>query len=127
MNKFQLFPQVEKSAHQSLDLVESTVCIQNTDSLLDLRKFPVATSDPQQSLSAIFEKLLDKTISVEMDLAKMTIGPLPSKEVRAALDFVTKQKESCVTQQRHLDMEVLPSLENSIAVLRQWLFLYLMN
>jgi hypothetical protein len=41
----------------------------------------------------------------------MKFGALPIAEICAAVEVVTRHKDNCVAQQRHLDLEVGPSLE----------------
>lgn len=93
-----------------MDLIQSTVCAQSQESVLDLREFPIARDRPE-SLTSILEKLLDKTASIESDLSGMKVGALPIAEICAAVEVVTRHKDNCVAQQRHLDLEVGPSLE----------------
>jgi hypothetical protein len=49
----------------------------------------------------------------------MKVGALPIAEICAAVEVVTRHRDNCVAQQRHLDLEVGPSLEQVFCKLIQ--------
>ena len=111
--------QIEDSALKSLDLIESTACIQNDESLLDLRLYPLAKG--AKDLGSILGKLLDKTSSIESDLSSFEVPRLPIDVVGDAVDVVTRHKQNFIALRRHLDVDLTPSLEHQIASLRSQL------
>ena len=111
------FFQTEHSALGSLNLINSTVCSQSNESVLDLLQFPLARGS--KNLGSILEKLLDKTASIEYDLSRtVTVRPLPISQVRDAIDVAARFKEKFVAQRRFLVLEMTPALEAQVMSLR---------